>query len=132
MANQKDMTTFTPNQLQEPVTFERLPEAMTMLIGEVRELRRALGEKKEPEIISDNWFNIDQLREYLPDKPARATIYGWVSNRQIPYHKGGKRLRFLKSEIDQWLSTGKRKSESELQTEAENYQSGKKGVRRYE
>lgn len=119
-------------QGQEPITFEKLPEAVSFLIGEVMELRKALSVKQESVIIPDKWMGIDELKEYLPDDPAKATIYGWVSKREIPYHKGGKKLRFLKSEIDQWLSTGKRKSESELQTEAVDYQSGKKGVRRYE
>lgn len=55
---------------------------------------------------SDEWLNIKQLCYYLPDKPARQTVYGWVSKRLIPYHKKGKSLSFLKSEIDQWLKEG--------------------------
>ena len=54
----------------------------------------------------DEWFNLDQICKYLPDKPAKATVYGWVSKRLIPYHKKGKSLSFLKSEIDQWLKEG--------------------------
>ena len=103
-------------------------EAVNKAIGIV------LNNQKEPKEYLDKWMNATELIEYIPDHPAIATIYGWVSSRQIPYHKnvGGKKLRFLKSEIDLWLSSGKRKSESELQTEASNRQSGKKGVRRYE
>ena len=122
----------TPNQTLEPITFDKLPEAVSMLIVEVRELRMALSEKQEPKIESDKWMNLPELIEYLPDHPATATIYSWVSSRKIPHHKGAKALRFLKSEIDQWLSSGKRKSESELQAEAESYQSKKGGVHRYE
>jgi excisionase family DNA binding protein len=51
----------------------------------------------------DKWFNMDEFCEYHPDKPSKATVYGWVNKKQIPLHKGGKRLRFLKSEIDAWL-----------------------------
>ena len=49
------------------------------------------------------------------------TIYGWTSNGQIPYHKIGKRIYFIKSELDEWLSHGQHKSASDLQKEAEEY-----------
>jgi len=117
-----------PNNL----TFEQLPKVVAILIDEVRELKKALSEKSEPDILPDKWMNIQELQEYLPNHPAKNTIYSWVSGHRIPNHKGAKNLRFLKSDIDQWLLSGKRKSESELHTEAANYRSGKKGLRRYE
>ena len=49
------------------------------------------------------WLALSELIDYLPTKPAPATIYGWVSKKTIPYHKCGKRLSFLKSEIDEWV-----------------------------
>jgi len=51
----------------------------------------------------DVWFTIEDLCEYLPDKPKKTTIYQWIHYGKIPYHKKGKRIRFLKSEIDEWL-----------------------------
>lgn len=63
---------------------------------------------------SDQWFSLDELRNYLPDKPARQTVYGWVHHRLIPYRKGKKRLRFLKSEVDQWLLNEEWKTRSEV------------------
>jgi excisionase family DNA binding protein len=115
----------------ELITFEKLPEAVSYLIGKVEALERTLQTKNEQTITPmTQWLNIDELREYLPDHPAKATIYGWVSSRQIPYHKGGKKLRFLQSEIDEWLATGKRKSESELTAEAEKYCQTKKITKR--
>lgn len=100
---------------------------MEYLINKVESLEKALLDKNEvPTIPVDRWFNIDELKTYLPDHPAKATIYGWVSKREIPFHKGGKKLRFLQSEIDAWLSCGKRKSESELKNEAIKYCDTKK------
>ena len=49
---------------------------------------------------TDRWFDLNELCIYHPDKPSKATVYGWVNVGTIPVHKGGKRLRFLKSEID--------------------------------
>ena len=108
--------------MNETITFETMPKAMAYLINKVEALEKALLEKNEtPATPVDRWLNIDELKAYLPDHPAKATIYGWVSRRKIPYHKGGKKLRFLQSDIDAWLSSGKRKSENELMDKANKY-----------
>ena len=94
--------------MNEHVTYNNLPESVEYLITKVEALEKALMEKSEaPSAPVDRWLNIDELKAYLPDHPAKATIYGWVSRREIPYHKGGKKLRFLQSDIDKWLSNGK-------------------------
>lgn len=69
----------------------------------------------------DQWFDLTRLCEYLPDKPAKATVYGWVSQSNIPYHKKSKKLFFLKSEIDNWLKADRQKTDNEFANEAENY-----------
>lgn len=51
----------------------------------------------------DQWLSVGELMEYIPEKPTKATIYGWVHEKRIPYHKRTKKLLFLKSEIDEWL-----------------------------
>jgi excisionase family DNA binding protein len=79
---------------------------------------------------SDRWFNLQELCEYLPDRPARQTVYSWVGQRLIPYHKKGKKLQFLKSEVDNWLKSDKRKSLAEIQAEAEQFILAKKGGRK--
>ena len=108
--------------MNEMITLESMPKAMAYLIAKVEALEKALLEKSEaPAAPVDRWLNIDELKAYLPDHPAKATIYGWVSKREIPYHKGGKKLRFLQSDIDKWLSNGKRRSGSELRNEADKY-----------
>ncbi|MBK7223176.1 MAG: helix-turn-helix domain-containing protein [Saprospiraceae bacterium] len=64
---------------------------------------------------------------YHPDKPTKATVYSWVSAVQIPVHKGGKKLRFLKSEIDTWLKQGKKLSNQDTVLAAHEYLTYKKG-----
>lgn len=59
-------------------------------------------------------MTIDELRAYHPDHPARPTIYEWVGKKAIPVHKDGKKLRFLRSEIDEWLNGGRAKTQAEL------------------
>ena len=87
-------------------------------------LRKSVPQKIQHD--ADRWFGINELSEYIPDKPARATIYTWVQNSHIPYHKGKKKLRFLKSEIDQWLKSGRRQTVSEMAMDADNFLSAHK------
>lgn len=68
---------------------------------------------------TERWFNLDELCNYLPDKPAKQTIYGKVSNNEIPHYKDAKKLRFLKSEIDFYLKQGRKKTSIEIQAEIE-------------
>ena len=63
------------------------------------------------------WFNVDELCNYLPDRPKKQTIYGKVSSNEIPHYKDAKKLRFLKSEIDQWLMKGRKKTSIEMKAE---------------
>ena len=76
---------------------------------------------------TDRWFDLNELCEYHPDKPCKPTVYGWVNAGIIPVHKGGKKLRFLKSEIDSWLKQGRKKTLAETAGEAEQYCKTKKG-----
>ncbi len=110
------------------ITFETLPKAVSDLTNEVSEIKRLLLEKSsEQPTETDRWFDLTELCNYLPDKPAKATAYGWVHAGAIPCHKGAKKLRFLKSEIDLWLKSGKRKTVAELASEAESYLKKKGG-----
>lgn len=88
-------------------------------------VRKVISEKTQveqnryPEL--DRWFDIDELEHYLKNK--KATIYGWVHDDLIPYHKnpGHKKLRFLKSEIDAWLKQGRKKTLDEISREADTF-----------
>lgn len=104
----------------DKISFNDMPEAMAYLINKVNKLEALLSNnaKSDNTTETDKWFNIQELCTYLPDRPARQTVYGWIGQRLIPYHKKGKKLQFLKSEIDNWLKADKRKTVDELQAEA--------------
>jgi len=82
-------------------------------------LRKIINSNKPntPTEPTDRWFNVNELCNYLPDRPAKQTIYGKVSNNEIPHYKDAKKLRFLKSEIDIWLKQGRKKTTIEVQEE---------------
>lgn len=113
--------------LTEGLTLETLPKAFTHLTSEVSEIKRLLLEKsKEQPTEIDRWFNLNELCQYHPDRPTKPTVYGWVNAGTIPVHKGGKKLRFLKSEIDNWLRQGRKKTLAETASEAKQYCKTKK------
>lgn len=107
---------------------EEMPQALNYLISKVESLEEIVNElsvqKDVPE--QPEWMNIDDLRHYLPSHPAKQTIYGWVNDKLIPYYKTSKKLTFKKSEIDDWLYQGHRKSTEELQREAGEFINRKK------
>jgi excisionase family DNA binding protein len=102
-------------------TFDQLPAAVFLLLEKVSsfelQLKNFVGHQADP----DTWFNIEQLCQYHPDKPAKPTVYAYVQNRTIPFHKKGKKLFFLKSEIDAWLKTGRRTTTTEISSVADMY-----------
>ena len=103
------------------ITHNNLPEAVTQLRADIGEIKRLLLERgNEHHVEGDHWFDLSALCEYIPDKPAKATAYGWVHHSLIPFHKKSKKLFFLKSEIDLWLKAGRRKTVSEITIETEN------------
>lgn len=103
----------------QAITFEQLPLLVANLVTEVSECKRLLLEKNnEQPTETDRWFDLTELCQYRPDKPARATVYGEVHKGNIPVHKKGKKLMFLKSEIDAWLKQGRKKTLAETASEA--------------
>jgi predicted DNA-binding transcriptional regulator AlpA len=92
-------------------------------------VRKVISETPQAEqpTETERWFDLNELCNYHPDKPTKPTVYGWVNAGTIPVHKGSKKLRFLKSEIDNWLRQGRKKTLAETANEAEQYCRTKKG-----
>jgi excisionase family DNA binding protein len=49
----------------------------------------------------ETYLNIEELAKYLG--VAEKTIRKWVLNREIPFHKIKKVIRFRVSEIERWI-----------------------------
>lgn len=54
--------------------------------------------------------DIATLSKYL--SISKNTIYSWVNQRRIPYHKVGSLLRFDINQIDEWLKANKKEANS--------------------
>lgn len=58
------------------------------------------------ELLEDKWISIDEAAEYLGIKTV--TLRVWIKNKiNVPAHKIGKQWRFKKSELDEWIKSGK-------------------------
>ena len=113
------------------LTFNDLPEAVNRLTNEVSELKRlSIQRQAEPPTEqAEQWLDLNDLIQYDPEKRTKPTWYSKISKGEVPYHKRGKKVYFLKSEIDAWLKAGKCKSNAEIEQEAEAYLlNNKKGL----
>ena len=54
---------------------------------------------------NDNYISIDEAAEYLGIKTV--TIRNWIKKEMVPAHKVGKLWKFKRSELDEWVKSGK-------------------------
>jgi hypothetical protein len=104
-------------------TLEEMPGALSYLIEKVEGLERtakSLLNRQEDNCLP-HWMDVDELCNYIPSHPVKQTVYGWVSDRQIPHHKINKALVFLQSEIDDWMKhCGNKSIEKQRQNSQES------------
>jgi len=55
----------------------------------------------------DSWIGIDEAASYLGVN--KDSIRNWIKkgNSEIPAHKIGKQWKFKRSELDEWVKSGK-------------------------
>ena len=114
--------------MKKEITFNDLPLSVNRINDRLDSIERLLLEKQNGNLDSGQpqWFNLDEVINYDPAKRTKPTWYSMVSRGQVPYHKSGNRLMFLKSEIDEWLKSGKHKTMSEIKDEVHSYLVNKK------
>ena len=55
---------------------------------------------------NDKWINLEEVADYL--SVNKDTIRNWIKKDiGIPAHKVGKLWKFKKSELDEWVKSGK-------------------------
>jgi excisionase family DNA binding protein len=57
------------------------------------------------EIFDNNWIGIEEVAIYLG--VTKDTVRNWIKKTDIPAHKIGKLWKFKRSEIDDWVKSGK-------------------------
>lgn len=109
----------------EQITFEQLPKAVAQLYNKLDRIERLLIKAQEqttPE--AEKFLTVHQAAAFLD--LAVPTIYSMVSEARIPVNKQGKRLYFSKLELEDWIKTGRKKTISEIEGEADTLLISKK------
>lgn len=113
--------------MKQTLTFNDLPEAVTMLTKEVGELKRLLIEKQEQTPIEqpEKLLTIQEAAHFL--NLTVPTIYSKVSKGELPVMKRSKRLYFSSIQLMEYIKDGAKKSNTEIEAEAESYLKKKGG-----
>lgn len=56
-------------------------------------------------ILDDKWIGIEEAANFLG--VTKDTIRNWIKKNNIPAHKIGKLWKFRKSELNEWVLSGK-------------------------
>jgi excisionase family DNA binding protein len=80
-------------------------------------IMKAINPSITPE--EDRFLTIEETSKIID--LAKPSIYGLVHKNKIPFHKKSKRLYFLKSEILDWIKSGKQSTKSDLEIRANEY-----------
>ncbi len=91
-------------------------------------LRETPSQIVEPTEQPDKLLTIQEAAEFL--SLTVPTMYSKCSKNEIPYMKRSKRLYFSRTELLEYIKEGRKKSNAEIEQEAEAYLSdNKKGLR---
>ena len=101
------------------LTFDQLPQAVYEIQQKLESIEQLLLElnKNQPE--TDKIFTVSEAADFLD--LSTATIYGLVSKGELPVMKRSKRCYFSKLELIAYLKKGRRKTNEEIEAEADKY-----------
>jgi len=54
---------------------------------------------------NENWISVTEAAAFLG--VTKDTIHNWIKKTDIPAHKIGKLWKFKRSELDEWVKSGK-------------------------
>ena len=113
----------------DKITFEQLPQAVSLLIEKVGQLAdkvdEALGKVTQEK--GRRLLALDDVAALLGK--SASTIYAMTSEKRIPYRKRGNKLYFFEDEVMQWIEQGGTSgtgSEEDFNRRLEALRSGKK------
>ncbi|SCY74409.1 transcriptional regulator, AlpA family [Flavobacterium anhuiense] len=104
----------------KPFAFEDLPDILGTLAMRVENIERMVREIKSGKITPEadpGLMTVIEASKLI--NLSVATIYSKVCRNEIPVNKQGKKLYFIKSELLEWIKSGRVKTISELRSEVE-------------
>jgi DNA binding domain, excisionase family len=94
-----------------------LDEIASQVAEKVYTLQQRNNDQKE-EIKEDEFLTIGQASKLL--NLAKPTIYTLTCKNTIPFIKKGKKLYFKKSDLIEWLNSGRRLTKNEIEEEVKS------------
>lgn len=90
----------------DKITFEQLPQAVSLLIEKVGQLADKVDETlgKATQQKGRRLLALNDVAALLGK--SASTIYAMTSEKRIPYHKRGNKLYFFEDEIIGWIEQG--------------------------
>ncbi|SFC97728.1 helix-turn-helix domain-containing protein [Algibacter pectinivorans] len=101
------------------LSFDQLPNVVAELQRGQSEILALLSKKAKPQPEIETPINLNEVSEITG--LTKPTLYGYVQRNEIPHNKKGNRLYFFKSEIVDWIKTGKQKTLKELKAENDEF-----------
>jgi len=106
--------------MEHSLTFDQLPNAVQQLANKLENIEKLLKNKIHPPLQPpEKLLTIQEAAEFLT--LSVPTIYSKVSKGELPVMKRSKRLYFSRTELLQYLKAGRKKSNTEIEREAEAY-----------
>jgi len=120
-------------KLPQAITFNTLPEAVQTILEQVQVLNQKIDNlpaaAQEPD--DNRYVDITEIRQIVFPQWKRQTIYNKCSLGELPHSRIGSRLLFNLKECREWrdsqLKRGKIKSAAEIQAEAQQFVTDRKG-----
>ncbi|MGY4539895.1 excisionase family DNA binding protein [Mucilaginibacter sp. UYNi724] len=100
----------------ETLTFDQLPQAVSKLQDKLESIEQLLLHQHEQPPGQEELLTISSAAKFL--NLSVPTIYSKVCRKEIPVNKRGKRLYFYRSELTEWIKSGRKKTTDEIREEA--------------
>ena len=107
--------------MNQKLTFESLPLAVSQLADKLNDIEQLLlkGTLTPKHEVAERLLTVQEAAKFLT--LSVPTIYSKVSKGELPVMKRGKRLYFSQVELMDYLKGGRKKTNSEIESEAESY-----------
>ena len=108
------------------ITFDQLPYYVYLMGQKLNNVERLLLEKskQQSENQPERLLTVKQAANFL--SLAVPTIYSKCSKGELPYMKKGKRLYFSQDELNDYVKSGRVKTNKEIEESADDYLNSKK------
>ena len=112
--------------MENVLSFDQLPNVVTMLVKEISELKSLLLKMSEQGLNeqSEKFLSIQEASQFL--NLSVPTIYSKVSRNELPFMKRSKKLYFSSIDLMDYLKQGRKKSNEETSNEVDQYLARKK------